>query len=519
MQKNILSEVNRVREIMGLGVILEQQNVGDVVVIDGKRFKLVDLIKSQIPKTNIGQQFASGTFKLSSGSKTKTDELLRKMISFFQIPELKNRTFNIKLEGGASQVPMGDNLANKLGISLSLDKFIGRNEELAKKRAESIKKILEDGLKAAGIENVKVPEPTITVGVTEWEPSKGAKHPDYTKEQFMNVSVEASGVREVLEELPVFCDKPFVPKKGKQASAKNGWRVYPGDGYEIDMGDGAGEITLDFDAYSIPDMFEIIYDGERYRSKNPKTGQEGFVSGRFEKSSVEEIELNKKEREDLLKKIQQQELAIENIGLYGRRVGRGRARQLENFLPIPDRKIPNDPKSIERGEQETYSLSVNYEVDMIYLNEFFEMFPTMKDFLAFSGDEDRPRKFRRSIEMSRKDVRELYERLVGIRKSINGKINSAKKRIGNYDSKLETINSELEYNEIYGGNMNAYLKGKKRELEEKGFDESIIGDNGSITFTKKPDVNLMYLQVYAPLGGTVWNAKVSCKPVDMMASK
>ena len=107
MGKIIINE--RQLEILTEHVLLtEQQSVGDIVVVNGKKFKITELIEKNLPKTNIGQQFASGTYELSDVSKTKTDGLLKKMINFFKMAELQNTTFDIKLEGGASQVPLGD---------------------------------------------------------------------------------------------------------------------------------------------------------------------------------------------------------------------------------------------------------------------------------------------------------------------------------------------------------------------------------------------------------------------------
>ena len=58
-------------------LINEQSSIGDIVVIDGKRVKIIDLIQRNLPKQNIGQKFASGTYQLSKDSKTKTEALLQ----------------------------------------------------------------------------------------------------------------------------------------------------------------------------------------------------------------------------------------------------------------------------------------------------------------------------------------------------------------------------------------------------------------------------------------------------------
>ena len=50
-----------------------------------------------------------------------------------------------------------------------------------------------------------------------------------------------------------------------------------------------------------------------------------------------------------------------------------------------------------------------------------------------------------------------------------------------------------------------------KELLDLGFDTGVIGTNGEITFDKIKGKGDMYLQVYAPLDGTVWAASVTCK--------
>ena len=504
-------------------VLLEQQSVGDVVQIDGKKYKITDLIKKNLPKTNVGQKFASGTYQLSDESKTGVDNLLKKMITFFKTPELQNTTFNIKLEGGASQVPLSDALADKLKINKSLDKFVGRNQELAKKRATAITQLLANGLKNAGITNVTVPTPVVTVGKTKWDKNKGAKHPDYSNEQFMNVSVEASGTKVVKEQLPEFCKQKFTTPKGNQGTKSNGYRIYPEGGYSIDMGEGVGNITLKFNAFSIPDMFEVVYDGETYRSKNPKTGEQGFVSGRFQELDEGQIENLKVERQNLTQRKEKYERAVELTGKLGMKVGRGFAKRISYWFPLSDRKVPNTEKKIKQGEQESYSLSANNEADLQWFQEFFKQFPDYKSFKNFSGNFDSPKQLRKAAGLDTgvlgisNDLKDFYELVEKKRESIKKQITNYKKRLTKETTQMAEINNKLEYSEKYGGNLNAYLKGKDAELKQKGFKEDIIGPNGEISFTKKGGVNTMTLQVYAPLGGTAWGAEVGCKPVTISA--
>ena len=65
------------------------------------------------------------------------------------------------------------------------------------------------------------------------------------------------------------------------------------------------------------------------------------------------------------------------------------------------------------------------------------------------------------------------------------------------------------------GSMTDYADMMTTELLDLGFKQGVIGMNGSITFDKVPNVDKMYLQVYAPLDGTAWGATLSCKSNSM----
>ena len=54
-----------------------------------------------------------------------------------------------------------------------------------------------------------------------------------------------------------------------------------------------------------------------------------------------------------------------------------------------------------------------------------------------------------------------------------------------------------------------------RELLKLGYPNGVIGTNGSITFNKIIGEQFMYLQVFAPLDGTVWGASIACKDKTM----
>jgi hypothetical protein len=260
-------------------------------------------------------------------------------------------------------------------------------------------------------------------------------------------------------------------------------------------------------------MFEIVYDGETYRSKNPKTGQEGFVSGKFQELDEQEVENLKLQRQKLTQRKEKYEKALELAGKLGMNVGRSFAKKIAYWYPLSDRKVPNTQKNIDAGEQASYSLSANNEADLQWFEEFFKQFP----------DYDSPKELRKKVGLStgvmgiKNKLKDFYEGVISKHNRIKSQIKKYKKGLNKESNQMAEINNKLEYSEKYGGNLNSYLKGKDAELKKKGFTEDIIGPNGEISFIKKGGVNTMTLQVYAPLGGTAWGAEVGCKPVTASA--
>jgi hypothetical protein len=86
-----------------------------------------------------------------------------------------------------------------------------------------------------------------------------------------------------------------------------------------------------------------------------------------------------------------------------------------------------------------------------------------------------------------------------------------KKQMNDLKENILKDNVSIAYNEKYGGNYSAFIKDMDKKIKAAGFSEGIVGPNGQITFNKISGENKMSLQVYAPIGGTRWNAKVGCK--------
>jgi len=77
-------------------------------------------------------------------------------------------------------------------------------------------------------------------------------------------------------------------------------------------------------------------------------------------------------------------------------------------------------------------------------------------------------------------------------------------------SEIQKLQNELN-DLIENGNPNSYAKAMTRKLRWLGFDQGVIGENGSVQIEKVKGAADMYLQVYAPLDSTAWRASVTCK--------
>lgn len=123
---------------------------------------------------DFGEVFPSAQFKIQDSStlKQKIDSI-KSFLSKY--PE--DQQFTLKINAGESQVP------NPKGFE-----EVG---SLAKARANELKNILQNELQ--GVVDFEFESPQISIGTTEWDSGKGKDHPDYTKEQFVKLNVNASG--------------------------------------------------------------------------------------------------------------------------------------------------------------------------------------------------------------------------------------------------------------------------------------------------------------------------------------
>ena len=203
----------------------------------------------------------------------------------------------------------------------------------------------------------------------------------------------------------------------------------------VDFGNGEGMITMKFDAIEVPDKFILTYNGKEYVSENPDTGKKGFVSNIFKPLSDAELEkikvklqeiniqlvpleaqieeaentltLGREELEaKLLERLAEHEenlekalaLNTQKIEKYGFNIPfpiknnkKGFYKNLDQyikyFFPYLNKNVPNvyfedqlieDPNFEERV-QAYYNLKDEGEVDKVWFEKFFEVFPNDRD--------------------------------------------------------------------------------------------------------------------------------------------
>ena len=174
MKKNILAEISRMHEIMGFGLIQEQNlEIGQIITDKGEKKKIVDIIPKTLQDIIVPQEFEAGATELTPATTTKLDTTIQELIDFLATPYLRDVNWKISINAGASQIPVGNTLAQKLGLT-STDPFVGRNEELAELRAKAVSDYFKEKLNTAGITNIEFPEAIIKIGATDWESNKEA---------------------------------------------------------------------------------------------------------------------------------------------------------------------------------------------------------------------------------------------------------------------------------------------------------------------------------------------------------
>jgi len=296
MEKNIISEINRVKEIMGLEVLLEQsrnvvRTLPDVDVLVGN---------SMTPITfpdNIVLPIAKGNEGVTDVSRITMKNMLPSLKDF--IIKLKKNLAadytpkSISIDSGASPTPA--NRAVPKGYSQEQVDFSYGNEEpdnkiLARKRGEVILELLNKfiskkwGGKYNNLDQDKVNE--------NWKELSALvkANPQTNSTKFVAINVE--GTKKVKGRAIYGCGKK-LSVKGKQGDKNNNWiaTLEPQEksGVKLDKEGNLnlgkyteGKITLQFNPWLVPDAFKITYNGEvtyvPFTSNNPEQMDDPFVT-------------------------------------------------------------------------------------------------------------------------------------------------------------------------------------------------------------------------------------------------
>ena len=522
---NIISEVSRIREMMGL--VLEQTEIRNVVQANGttKRFEVST--EDDAFSVDFEAEFNPGKY-LAQDMSNSVDTEITSLAKYLADPKLKGKKLVVVIKAGSSRTPItpGGAVAKLLqGAGLE-----PTNASLAQLRASTALELVKNGLTGQIPQNVfdNIEFTTDLSGIEqgpEFTADDDANDAKYKGWQKLGAEAFATGFIETLAELPDICNtsKSGSGKKGKKGNKGTesgggyGYAAYPeneGKGMEYDLGlDTEGEVTLQFTAYHIPDMFQITYNGVTHTSSGP--GGEGFVSNNFKTCDEGTSCWNRytKRINKLNKRITSDEEGVTDAEGRTKSLSGANRRMLKFTHGI------ETPKSIGRewiidffekfkpGSRSFFGKMFNDKKRMKYNKNF-------TDGYASYDDEGNP-KTNRSGKIISKTVKgkDVWDKINDIWMVLDDNLDSEKK-----DSSKNTTNNQKEINKLQKefdelkaiGSPGEYSELMSKKLGKMGF-PPVVGTNGSLKFEKVAGVDKMYLQVFAPLDGTVWGMKVTCK--------
>jgi hypothetical protein len=237
MKSNLLNEINRNREIMGLEP-LNESNVSVAEQSYGRIEKKVvgTTTSTEDLKINTGKStFGPGKYKFTSltdEAKKNINDGIQKVANFIKKHPEANIT--IELEVGESRVTNYDREKSgcENGFSASCKLPPGRLAELRGKTLSDFVTNQFNTLKNQGVISKMpvIPEPKSVIGTTPY--TKGSSDPKderYKKEQFIrfNINVEATKTEEVVEErclIDFVIDVSYHKERSKEFPCRGGHR-------------------------------------------------------------------------------------------------------------------------------------------------------------------------------------------------------------------------------------------------------------------------------------------------------
>ena len=523
---NLISEVSRIREMMGL--VVEQTEIRNVVQADGTKKRFEVFTEDGSLSVDFDAEFNPGKY-LAKDMSNSVDGEISQLADYLSNPDLKGKKLVIVIKAGSSRTPItpGGTVANELQ-KLGLEPT---NASLAQLRANTALELVKNGLTGQIPQDVfNNIEFTTDLSGIEQGPEfisgeDDANDPKYKGYQKLGAEAFASGFIETLAELPDICNtkesgsgkQGLKKNKGAESGGGYGYAAYPeneGKGMQIDLGlETEGEVTLNFTAYHIPDMFQVTYNGVTHTSSGP--GGEGFVSNDFktceEGSGCYKSYMSKINR--LKKKINK-----DSEGVTKAEGKTGRLTKVDRNMLLY-----------------THGIETPVRIGREWITAFFEKFkPESKNLIqkAFSDkkamkynknftngytkyDEDGNPKTNKKGKIIAKVVKgkDVWDNINDIWIKLDDNVDSEKKssskNLSKYEKEIKSLQSDL--NELMAsGNPGTYSEKMSKRLRKMGF-PGVIGTNGSLTFEKIVGQQYMFLQVFAPLDGTVWGMRATCK--------
>lgn len=520
MEKNILSEINRVREIMGL--VVEQE----IRTIDGTKYKVASTVLPPYQSGKWSATFAPG--KYSGGDiQGSVDSDIAKLADYLNQDDLINQKLIVSVAAGSSKTPIipGGNTAKALTNAGVTPDNAGLAELRGRTAIELVKNGLRGQISQEMYDNIEfvVDLSKIEAG-DPFKPGDDPNDDKFTKHQFLSASAFAQATQETLSELPSICDQPQLSGRGTRAKEDSigptglpyaTYNENGGKGKEYDLGMGTeGEMTFTFTALRIPDMFQITYGDNTFTSSGP--GGEGFVTNSFD-----DYKEGSRGYNSIMRKINSLE---QSAGKNGKLLDRYNNRELRisestsnvlRALEIPFTEqgkrgkisrlwIVDFMEKYQPGSKNTWGKIFGKKRKMEVSPKFIQDLTVTGGIYANNGE--------RFGKNAWDEINEIWmkidEQFDDKQKDVLAKAESKQKKYGG----ATAAELRLQLEKLQGtGSMNDYAEMANKELKAAGFDMGIVGTNGSITFDKVPSIDKMYLQVYAPLDGTVWEASLACK--------
>tara|TARA_R110001592_G_scaffold99204_1_gene282803 strand:+ start:3971 stop:5590 length:1620 start_codon:yes stop_codon:yes gene_type:complete len=533
MKRLVNEELNRVRQIMG--VIYEQDS--EIINQDGKRFERTVSDVPPYESDNWRAEFASGKF---SATNLEGSPDLTGLVKWLNEPDKVGLTLVVAVTAGTSKVPVKP--GGEVAKALQAAGKEPTNNGLAEARGETAVEMVKNQIKSLIPEKVfNNIEFTADLSKVEQGPEWDkidATAQKYTQHQFLSTTAYATGRVEVLTELPDICNGEL---KGSGGQAKKGNKgpgglryasytenaqdgEYLGQHYDLGL-DTVGMITMNFNAIRIPDMFQITYNNQTYTSSGP--GGEGFVSNSFktceEGSTCYDGYIRK----------------IEKLGKKTNKAEKKVTTSLEKYKILPSKAFKMLVGT--HGYKPGVDIPADKRINHDWIVDFFDRFkPGTKNFLGRLGDKigiaDKNMKYSKAFtdgwsayqEMAdgsweptdRAKVvkgKKVWDKIVEYWISLDDRLEDAEDSLdkASGENAKEILRLEAELAELMAnGNPGDYAKSMTRQLKWMGFDQGVIGTNGSITFEKVQGAADMYLQVYAPLDSTAWRASVTCQDLS-----